>query len=609
MTAAGTDPQAGDLALLRRFEPVLRYTRGEMFLPTSVEAYVGRAALVRGSGSDPQVLTPHGALDVATLVAAAGPDGGRGLSLRSVRRPMDRREYRAWLRTGARPRFVGTSAAAAVGLTGRVAAATVRLSLWLRGNVPGGWAAAAYADSQAADENSCYYYGHVSRDGGYIVLQYWFLYAMNDWRSSFGGVNDHEADWEQMTLFLAPDDGSSEPSPRWVAFSSHDETGADLRRNWDDPDLDRLGEHPVVYVGAGSHSGAYLAGDYLVTVAPNLPHWLTQLRRHLLRILPWFDPEAAAFGIPYVDYRRGNGVAVGPGQEREWDATLVDDATPWLAGYRGLWGLDTSDPLGGERAPAGPRYERDGTVRRSWGQPVAWAALDGEPPTPADAAALWAARPQSLRDELTDLQPQLQAARAALRAATVADRVAGLQARETGAESRRLSDRVAALRRRQSLLRADLEVALGHAAEAVPQPAAHAHLHHRAVPLSPDARTRSAWLRVWAAVSSSVLFAALGLLLLSGETTLLVPISGLLALMIVVESVVRGRLLSLALRVAATLVVVIFVWLGIRLFVDTLRAATGIILVLAAAYLVFQTVREAASARAVTRGKVISHGG
>jgi hypothetical protein len=31
------------------------------------------------------------------------------------------------------------------------------------------------------------------RDAGYLILQYWLFYAMNDWRSTFGGVNDHEA--------------------------------------------------------------------------------------------------------------------------------------------------------------------------------------------------------------------------------------------------------------------------------------------------------------------------------------------------------------------------------------------------------------------------------
>ena len=53
----------------------------------------------------------------------------------------------------------------------------------------------------------CVYYGRVTQDGGYIVTQYWYFYAMNDWRSTFGGINDHEADWEQVTIFLVPDGG------------------------------------------------------------------------------------------------------------------------------------------------------------------------------------------------------------------------------------------------------------------------------------------------------------------------------------------------------------------------------------------------------------------
>ena len=45
--------------------------------------------------------------------------------------------------------------------------------------------------------------GAVVRDSGYTVLQYWFFYAYNDWRSRVFGVNDHEADWEQVTIYLA----------------------------------------------------------------------------------------------------------------------------------------------------------------------------------------------------------------------------------------------------------------------------------------------------------------------------------------------------------------------------------------------------------------------
>ena len=46
------------------------------------------------------------------------------------------------------------------------------------------------------------YHGRVVRDGGWVVLHYLFFYAMNDWRSTFDGANDHEADWEQCFVVL-----------------------------------------------------------------------------------------------------------------------------------------------------------------------------------------------------------------------------------------------------------------------------------------------------------------------------------------------------------------------------------------------------------------------
>ena len=70
------------------------------------------------------------------------------------------------------------------------------------------------------------------------MLHYLFFYAMNDWRSTFHGANDHEADWEQMFVYLY-EDGQGELVPRWVACASHDYYGDNLRRRWDDPLLAR----------------------------------------------------------------------------------------------------------------------------------------------------------------------------------------------------------------------------------------------------------------------------------------------------------------------------------------------------------------------------------
>src|SRR6201986_5189293 len=42
---------AEDLRLLRRYEPVLRFTRGELFLPMSVPAYLERCGLWQSAES------------------------------------------------------------------------------------------------------------------------------------------------------------------------------------------------------------------------------------------------------------------------------------------------------------------------------------------------------------------------------------------------------------------------------------------------------------------------------------------------------------------------------------------------------------------------------
>ena len=264
-----------DLRLLRHYEPVLRFTRGELFLPMPVERYIERSSLWRSSagGRARRRAQPErvcGAEELtSTRLAEIGPLASQGLWLRFAERSLSRKELRDWRRDPDRPRLAaGTSRFAAVGLLSRLIDAVLRLSLLLRGRVPGGTTAAAEQRYRAdADTASCPYYGRVVHDRGFVVLQYWYFYAMNDWRSTFGGVNDHEADWEQVTLFL-PDPPDLAARPAWIAFSSHDEVGDDLRRRSDDPDLQWHDTHPVVFVGAGSHSGAYLAGDYLVTVEP-----------------------------------------------------------------------------------------------------------------------------------------------------------------------------------------------------------------------------------------------------------------------------------------------------------------------------------------------------
>ncbi len=252
-----------------------------------------------------------------------------------------------------RERLQATGRFTTTGLFGRLVEAGFRASLLLRGKVSAGLSAAAEISySQRGDRDRAVYYGHVVRDGGYVCLQYWFFYAMNDWRSTFSGVNDHEADWELITVYLAEQEDGS-PRPAWVAFSSHDEAGDDLRRRWDDPELEHEGDHPIVYAGAGSHSGAFVAGDYVVSVdPPQLRRPIAFARRIQHLLAPWRDETRAGsgFGIPFVDYARGDGESIGPGQGRDWAPTVIDDDTAWAA-----------------RLPGAPGARHQGSIRRGTG--------------------------------------------------------------------------------------------------------------------------------------------------------------------------------------------------------------------------------------------------
>ncbi|HSF27283.1 MAG TPA: hypothetical protein VLC50_07180 [Actinomycetes bacterium] len=604
MSATPDVPTTSAEDLLRRHEPVVRYTSGELFLPSSVEAYLRSAALFRVADDTTEQLAAPTTLDTTALASIGRAHHGERLWLRFVEAPLGRRAYREWRRRPERVRFVGESGAAAVGLLARLVAALMRLSLLVRGRVPGGYAAAAeQAIAAAGGDQRAHYYGHVTRDGGYLVLQYWFFYAMNDWRSTFGGVNDHEADWEQVTVFAVEHDGTS--TPAWVAFSSHDETGADLRRRCDDPDLEWVGLHPVVYAGAGSHSGSCLPGDYLITVSPPLPGWLEATRRRLMRVIPWSSPDPDGIGIPFIDYHRGDGRAVGPGHEQQWTVEVIDDTTPWVRDYTGLWGLDTHDPLGGERAPAGPRYERDGRVRASWSQPVAWAALDSEAPTSAEAAAALGRRATDLRQRVAELDVELAHARDELRGARALDQTQQRSPRAPGADVRAMAARVAALREEQHRLCRSLEatvVATERADEAAGRAGrsrvsttdpVHAHLRHRPLPISKTPVNRSWLARVWTSASASVLFAALGLVLLSSSSDVLGVSLVVVAVMLVIEAVVHRRLLALIISLVTLALVVIAAIAAVALVVGNARVGFGILLLLAAGFMAVQTVVDA----------------
>jgi hypothetical protein len=305
-----SEPQS-DLELLRAFEPIVRYNRGELFYPAAVERYLAECDLLVGtSEKDRRLLAPQGSLTPASLATHVAPPG-ESLYLRLVQQPLNGLELRRWRSRPDRVPFKAPGRLARVGLFARLVDAGFTASLLLRGSVPGGTAAAAQIKYARAHEQDPRYVYHsrVVREGGWICLHYLYFYFMNDYRSTFNGVNDHEADWEQVFIYL--EDIPDGPRPVWIAAAAHDYTGDELRRRWDDPTLELVGDHPVIYAGAGSHASYFERGEYLTEVPipalRGLGSFLDVLREFWRDTLRQPDPGdlraalSSALSVPFVD--------------------------------------------------------------------------------------------------------------------------------------------------------------------------------------------------------------------------------------------------------------------------------------------------------------------
>jgi hypothetical protein len=569
-----------DLGLLRRFEPVVCYTQGEQFFPTAIDGYVRRASLwAHGRGRSPRRLVKEGELDLAGLAGAAATAPGAGLHLRFTDQPLDVTDYQRWRRE--RPAFHAPGRLARVGLPARIIDALFNVSLLVRGRVPGGATATAAAKYRAMqdDDPRFIYYGRVTRCGGYIALNYWFFYAMNPWRSGFYGANDHEGDWEQIFVYLS-EEGAGEPVPLWVAYAQHDFAGDDLRRRWDDPELRRVGDHPVVFAGAGSHASYFEPGEYLmgVELAALRPvrTLVTQARRFWAERLGQGDTASidqetkALFSIPFVDYARGDGLRVGPGESQCWSPVLLTEQSSWAEQYRGLWGLDTGDPFGGERAPAGPKYNRDGSIRSAWYDPLGWAGLDKVSPPGASRQQLASAIAQ-LEQERVTLAEQIDRQRSGMRSLALEQRAleaAHADARRDeelqGPHRARREDELEAgerelheLTARASALDERLEASRAYQRRLAdgerddPQ----AHIRHKHRP-EPPLGARAWLIDVWAALSGAVLLATLGALVVVAPAGW--PLWALLVLgaALLIEAAAQHRLIQTLLNATIALAIV-----------------------------------------------------
>jgi hypothetical protein len=598
-----------DLALLRRFEPVLCFNQGEQFYPMDVDRYLARSELfLKPPREDPRLLVPAEQLTVERLVEPRPPVPGSIYYL-SFAEPLSQGEVHRFRRASTLKDFhSGPGRLARVGVVSRLGDLLFSLSLLLRGKAPRGLATGAavrYQALQAEGPRYCYY-GRVVREHGYIALQYWFFYAFNDWRSSFHGVNDHEADWEMVTLYAAEDE-QGEVQPCWAAYASHNYAGDDLRRRWDDPALERVGEHPLVYVGAGSHAAYFIPGEYLTTTVLPFAYGVLRVWQVISAVLMRLGLSGGAnnsqhipgvFRVPYIDYARGDGLRIGPGQERAWElcplqASEEQPVPAWIDGYRGLWGRYIGDPLAGEDAPTGPKFQRDGQVRRPWYDPLGWSGLEKVPP-PALAAAALEEQQRHLQEEQSDLTRQI---------AELAERQRGLEMEAESVQNRpalraqatllerELKEGSAALDRLRAQ-RAANELSLASCAEYAAQLAAgnpgdpRAHLHHPHLPTSPVELRLSRLAQTWSAISIGILLLAfvvlaqfsdawgIGLLILLGSYAFLEALFRRSVRTLVSSVVLALALFTLLLLVLAffrPLVLILVVAVGVLLIVDNLR--------------------------------------
>jgi len=564
------DPRTAE-DLLRRFEPVIRFTKGEWFYPMDCEPYVDACGLwVKRPDEDAVCVVPPGELTLERI--AQQPDDTTG-AVHYLKIPNPKEDENQGRRAGRARRShtnpdwpketfrAGRGRLARVGYISRLADALFSLVLLARGRVPGGdveGGRVLYGRFMEKGERFKYH-GHVVRQDGWIVLRYWLFYAFNDWRTNFFGANNHEADWEKIFVYLSESE-SGEVRPEWVAYAAHEETGDDLRRRWDDPELEKIGEHPVAYVCAGSHATRFSRGEYLTELAFPLPRAFAAVRRILRRF--WYvtlrqyaeegyrEKAYEQFTIPFVDYGRGDGLSVGPGQDMEWDPPRLMNPLPsWASGYRGLWGLYTQDPFEGEDAPAGPLYNRDKTISREWFDPVGWAGLD-KVPTRSEELEVITGRREEI-EERRDLR------RSELLEKSSRLKVLGMEAEATRDQShlsklhenqtqhiRELSEEVETLRSQLS----DDEVlaeSLENHADSLrngERPPARAHIMHAARPVS-EAETHAGRVaQLWASISIAVVLVTLILIVAYERQHLLGVLVFTIAMFAFIEAGFRRRL-------------------------------------------------------------------
>jgi hypothetical protein len=182
-----------------------------------------------------------------------------------------------------------------------------------------------------ADQGQWITYFHAYRNSSAgINIQYWFLWAYNDWT----GFLNHEGDWEHVNVRL-----DANHQPVGVYFSTHNDL------NWYTTASVQWfgGTHPKVWIADGSHATYRSQSACNTTYYPNDEGECWTLDWH--RWFTWIDGKGTNAGL-----QGGGLVNMGeksnpmPGQQ-------------WLR-YSGRWG--EKGEIDGTSGPRGPAYNSNG---------------------------------------------------------------------------------------------------------------------------------------------------------------------------------------------------------------------------------------------------------
>jgi hypothetical protein len=327
-----------DITFVQQYEPILHFHRDENFFPMALDGYIQHCSLHVVEGNQGVMVLPSPYVALGDLSGFSSIDHYLVYADRRIADEVKAQQLAAWIerqRTVRGPRFdefkhklKETAERLGINLMQVFKPFHMRSEILHQ----------ALANYDGLEQQAPTYYYRLSREGNYTILQYWFFYAYNDFATSHCGSNDHEGDWENSMVIL------QDEQPRWAAYASHGGGGAENRCVWDTAHMELAGTHPVVYVGAGSHA-SYFSADLNPIEKPFIPgNVVIGAHEH-----PWSVPQS-------LDH-------------------------PWITDYKGRWGArqwdsvvyEAGDVQGGP--PTGPKFNRDGTIRQAWANPLAYAGL------------------------------------------------------------------------------------------------------------------------------------------------------------------------------------------------------------------------------------------